>query len=157
MNISDVKSLNKIPKRGIEIICNNLESVHIKKKRKRILKQTQLFDYFEKENNSNLYKNKIYYKNNNMSSEQKKYLLNLELEDNSEIKGTFIIESNYNEIYEFIPITNNIKIKNKSEQIKIYKCIYNKNTDIMIVQCGVKTIEQKIKECRGFKLKYLNL
>ncbi len=155
MNISDIKSLHKMPQHSIETICKNLDSVHIKKKRK-ILKQTELSDYFEKKNNFNLHKKKIYNKNNNMLSE-KKYLLNLELENNSKINGTFIIKGNYNNNYELIPVTDDIKLKNNSEEMKIYKCIYNKEKDTITIQCGIKTIEQKIKECRGFNLKHINL
>ena len=151
MNILDIESINKMPKKGIEKICENLNLVHIKKKRK-LLKQTQLSDYFEKTNNYNLHKNKIYNKNNNMSSERK-YLLNVELEDNSKLNGTFILKSNNNKNYELIPVTNDIKIKDN----KISKCIYNKDSDSITIQCGIKTIHQKIKECRGFNLKYIDL
>lgn len=82
-----------------------------------------------------------------MSSEGKTpCLLNIEFEDNSKINGTFVIKNNKNNKYEFTPITNNIKINNNI----IYKCIYDKDQDIMHVDCGIKIISQKIKECRGY-------
>tara|TARA_A100001015_G_scaffold316842_1_gene432184 strand:+ start:336 stop:815 length:480 start_codon:yes stop_codon:yes gene_type:complete len=159
MNISDIDSLKNMPKRSIEQICNKLNSIKMKKRKKNLI-QTELPEYYKKINNyknNNLHKNKIYNNNkhNNMSSE-KKYLLNIELENNSKINGTFIINSKKNDEYEFIPVTD-IEIKDNSEYTKIYKCIYNKKKDIMTVQCGIKVIKQKIKDCRGFNLKKIDL
>jgi hypothetical protein len=146
MNISNI--FNTLNKESViceeQQISNQLKNTYIRKKRK--LKQTNLEIYFDKKKKNNLYK-KILYSNNKMSFEGKPpCLLNIEFEDNSKINGAFVIKNNKHNKYEFTPITNNIKINNN----KIYKCIYDKENDIMHIDFGIKTISQKIKECRGY-------